>query len=243
MPSSGGSATSSSPPRRSSGAGVTVGWPADRADAARHPARSPRSTATSATSSAAIRFATLDLSNSRAVSFAGVNPRFNRFTINGVQVGDNFGLNPDANPTGRGPVPFDAIGQFSVSIAPYDIRQGNFQGGAIDTVLLSGTNEFHGTGFYSQNRDELQGKRIGVHTRVNAGNYKSETYGATLSRPDHQDKLFFMVSAERNTDPRPLAVTSAGQTRSAQRLTRRAASANVHEHRAVASIATIPAAS
>ena len=147
--------------------------------------------------------ALLDLTNTRAVSFAGVNPRFNRFTINGVQIGDNFGLQSDANPTGRGPVPFDAISQFSVSIAPSDIRQGNFQGGAIDTVLLSGSNEFHGTGFYSQNRDELTGDRIGS-TRPTIGNFKSETYGATFSGPLIADKLFFMVSAERNTDPRPL---------------------------------------
>lgn len=154
--------------------------------------------------------ATLDLSNSRAVSFAGVNPRFNRFTINGVQVGDNFGLNSDANPTGRGPVPFDAISQFSVSIAPSDIRQGNFQGGAIDTVLLSGTNEFHGTGFYSQSRDEWQGDRIGSNLFAKQ-NYNSETYGATLSGPVIKDTLFFMVSAERNTDPRPQAVSSISQ--------------------------------
>ena len=147
--------------------------------------------------------ASLDLSNSRAVSFAGVNPRFNRFTINGVQIGDNFGLQSDANPTGRGPVPFDAISQFSVSIAPSDIRQGNFQGGAIDTVLLSGTNEFHGTGFYSQNTDGLTGERIGS-SRPAVGRFKSETYGATFSGPLIADKLFFMVSAERNTDPRPL---------------------------------------
>ena len=147
--------------------------------------------------------ALLDLTNTRAVSFAGVNPRFNRFTINGVQIGDNFGLQSDANPTGRGPVPFDAISQFSVSIAPSDIRQGNFQGGAIDTVLLSGSNEFHGTGFYSQNRDELTGDQIGS-TRPTIGNFKSETYGATFSGPIIADKLFFMVSAERNTDPRPL---------------------------------------
>ncbi len=155
--------------------------------------------------------ATLDLSNSRAVSFAGVNPRFNRFTINGVQVGDNFGLNSDANPTGRGPIPFDAISQVSVSVAPTDIRQGNFQGGAIDTVLLSGTNEFHGTGFYSQSRDEWQGRRIGSNRITNLPNYNSETYGATLSGPLIADKLFFMVSAERNTDPRPLATTSISQ--------------------------------
>jgi hypothetical protein len=151
--------------------------------------------------------ATLDLSNSRAVSFAGVNPRFNRFTINGVQVGDNFGLNSDANPTGRGPVPFDAISQVSVSVAPIDIRQGNFQGGAIDTVLLSGTNEFHGTGFYSESRNKWQGNRIGSN-RLVLPSYNSKTYGATLSGPLIADKLFFMVSAERNTDPRPLSVTN-----------------------------------
>lgn len=155
-------------------------------------------------------FATLDLSNGRAVSFAGVNPRFNRFTINGVQVGDNFGLNSDASPTGRGPVPLDAIGQFSVSIAPYDVRQGNFVGGAIDTVLASGTNEFHGTGFYSVSRDELQGSRIGALS-VPIPNYNSETYGATFRGPIIKDTLFFMVSAERNTDPRPLPISQINQ--------------------------------
>ncbi|SOB86514.1 Carboxypeptidase regulatory-like domain-containing protein [Sphingomonas guangdongensis] len=150
-------------------------------------------------------FATLDLSNSRAVSFAGVNPRFNRFTINGVQVGDNFGLNSDANPTGRGPIPYDAIGQFSVSIAPYDIREGNFAGGSLNTVMKSGTNDFTGTGFYSLSTSDTQGKEIGS-TRITLPEYRSETYGATLSGPIIRDKLFFMVSAERNTDPRPLSV-------------------------------------
>ncbi len=153
-------------------------------------------------------FATLDLSNAGerggAVSIAGVNPRFNRFTINGVQVGDNFGLNQDSSPTGRGPVPFDALSQVSVAAANYDFRQGNYQGGAIDTVLLSGNNEFHGTGFYSQNTDELQGKKSDG-TRFVVPNFKSETYGATLRGPLVKDTLFFMVSAERNTDPRPFA--------------------------------------
>ncbi|PCD04547.1 TonB-dependent receptor [Sphingomonas spermidinifaciens] len=154
--------------------------------------------------------AQLDLSNSRAVSFGGVNPRFNRFTINGVQIGDSFGLNSDANPTARGPIPFDAIAQFSVSIAPSDIRQGNFQGGAIDTVVKSGTNEFTGTGFYSQSTDGLQGDTIGSNSQV-LPKYKSETYGATIAGPLIRDKLFFMVSGERNTDPRPAAVSQISQ--------------------------------
>lgn len=151
-------------------------------------------------------FAAADISNNGerggAISFAGVNPRFNRFTINGVTVGDTFGLNQDASPNIRGPVPFDALAQVSVSVAPYDFRQSGFQGGAIDTVLKSGTNEFHGTGFYSQNTDGLSGTRIGT-TVFNRPKFKSETYGATLSGPILKDRLFFMVSGERNTDPRP----------------------------------------
>ena len=151
-------------------------------------------------------FANIDLSNSGdrggAVSFAGVNPRYNRFTINGVTVGDTFGLNQDASPNIRGPVPLDALAQVSVSIAPYDFRQSGFQGGAIDTVLKSGTNRFAGTGFYSQNTDGLTGDEIGT-TVLNTPKFKSETYGLTLSGPIIPDTLFFMVSGERNTDPRP----------------------------------------
>nr|WP_295661198.1 carboxypeptidase-like regulatory domain-containing protein [Polymorphobacter sp.] len=155
-------------------------------------------------------FATIDLTNSRAVSFAGVNPRFNRFTINGAQVGDTFGLNPDASPTRRGPVPFDAIAQVSVSVAPFDIRQSNFQGGVIDSQLLSGTNEYHVDGFYSQSTSGLQGHQIGAIIIPNT-HYKSETYGATVSGPIIKEKLFFMGSYERNTDPRPLSPNSTAQ--------------------------------
>ena len=156
-------------------------------------------------------FATLDRSNGTfgAVSIAGTNPRFNRFTINGAQVGDTFGLNPDASATRRGVVPFDALAQVSVSVAPYDIRQSNFQGGVIDTTLLSGTNQFHVNGFYSQSTSGLQGDQIGA-TILKIAPYKSETYGATVSGPIVRDKLFFMGSYERNTDPRPLVPGSSG---------------------------------
>jgi len=151
-------------------------------------------------------FATFDLGNSTdrggAVRFAGVNPRFNRFTINGVTVGDTFGLNQDASPTIRGPVPFDALGQVTTSAANFDIRQTNYQGGVIDAVLRSGTNKLFLTGFYSQNTDGLSGDRIGA-LQVNLPKFKSETYGATIAGPILKDRLFLMFSYEKNTDPRP----------------------------------------
>lgn len=150
-------------------------------------------------------FVTFDLGNSTdrggAVRFAGVNPRFNRFTINGVAVGDTFGLNQDANPNIRGPVTFDALGQVSTSAANFDIRQTNYQGGVIDAVLRSGTNKLFLTGFYSQNTDGLSGNRIGT-TTVALPKFKSETYGVTIAGPILRDRLFLMFSYEKNTDPR-----------------------------------------
>lgn len=154
-------------------------------------------------------FATLDQSNNRAVSFAGVNPRFNVFTVNGVRVNDRFGLNSDANPTRRGPVPLDAIDQFTVSISPVDIRQGNFTGGAIDLVLRSGTNKFEGTGFWSINTDGVTGNRIGATTVTNS--FNSQTYGGRLSGPIIKDKLFIMVAAERTTQALPNGIGPAGE--------------------------------
>lgn len=145
----------------------------------------------------------------RAVSFAGQNARYNRFSVDGIGITDNFGLNTDGLPSRRSPIPLDAIGQFQAKVAPYDVREGNFQGGAINIVLKSGTNDFHGTGFYSFQSDELVGKETkagpGVPTgKVSVPNFKIENYGAQLSGPIIKDKLFFMVAGERLRGGRPI---------------------------------------
>ena len=92
-------------------------------------------------------FVTMDLTNSRTIEIAGNNGRLNRFSVDGVQFSDDFGLNNGGLPTNRGPVPFDAIEQFSVKVAPYDVTEGDFQGGAINVTLRSGTNDFTGSAF------------------------------------------------------------------------------------------------
>jgi hypothetical protein len=157
-------------------------------------------------------FARLDdtPSGGRAVSFAGQNARFNRFTVDGVPITDNFGLNPDGLPSRRSPIPLDAIGQFQTKVAPYDVREGNFQGGTVNVILRSGTNDFQGTGFYSYSSDELSGTKTkagpGVPTgKVTLPNFKIENYGAELSGPIIKDKLFFMVAGERIRAARPIA--------------------------------------
>jgi len=149
-------------------------------------------------------FARLDdtPSGGRAVSFAGQNARFNKFSVDGVPITDNFGLNPDGLPSRRSPIPLDAIGQFQTKVAPYDVREGNFQGGAINIILRSGSNTFQGTGFYSLTNDHLTGKKTKAGPGVPTGvvtlpSFKSQDYGVELSGPIIKDKLFFMVAGER----------------------------------------------
>jgi hypothetical protein len=89
-------------------------------------------------------YASFNPSN-RGVAIAGTNNRMNRFAVDGVRFSDNFGLNQGGLPTTRGPVPLDAVEQLSVKVAPYDITEGDFQGGSINVVLRSGSNDFSGS--------------------------------------------------------------------------------------------------
>ena len=146
-------------------------------------------------------FATIDLSNSRTIEIAGQNGRLNRFSVDGVQFSDDFGLNNGGLPTSRGPVPFDAIEQLSVKVAPYDISEGDFQGGAINVILRSGTNEFSGSGFFTYTDQSLTGSRS--RGRDVDLEFDSKQYGGLLSGPIIKDKLFFMFAYERLDEKDP----------------------------------------
>ena len=146
-------------------------------------------------------FANIDLSNSRTIEIAGQNGRLNRFSVDGVAFGDDFGLNNGGLPTSRGPVPFEAIEQFSVKVAPFDITEGNFQGGAINVVLRSGGNKFRGGAFFTYTDQSLTGSRTrGQNIDLE---FDSKQYGGILSGPIIKDKLFFMVAYEKTEESDP----------------------------------------
>ncbi len=145
---------------------------------------------------------TIDLTNGRTIEIAGNNGRLNRFSVDGIQLSDDFGLNNGGLPTSRGPVPFDAIEQFTVKVAPYDIAEGDLQGGAVNVVLKSGGNNFHGGGFYSYTDDSLTGKRS-KNVRVDL-DFDSKQFGGWISGPIVKDKLFFMLAYENTKEGQPL---------------------------------------
>lgn len=155
-------------------------------------------------------FVQLDPTNGTgAISIAGQNNRFNRITVDGIGFGDPFGLEAGGLASARGPVPLDAIGEFSVEVAPADIQQGNFQGGAVNTVLKSGGNDYNFTGFYSFTNDSLAGKRS-RDTRV-VRDFDSKIWGVQATGPIIRDKLFYAVTYEQTKNSTPTDVGPAGE--------------------------------
>ena len=141
-----------------------------------------------------------DLSGGRAgtnaggISIAGSNPRFNRLAVDGVSAQDNFGLAQGGMSTARGPVTLDAVEQFSVAAVPTDVENGDFVGGALNLVLRSGGNSFHGVAFTNYLNEGMVGRHY-AETRV-PQTISQKNYGGFLSGPIIKDKLFFAVSYE-----------------------------------------------
>ncbi|MEM7327301.1 MAG: TonB-dependent receptor [Pseudomonadota bacterium] len=147
-------------------------------------------------------------SRNKELSIAGANNRFNSLTIDGVALNDRFGLNANGYPTQRSPIPYDAIESLSIQTAPFDVEFNGFTGGTINAVTKSGTNEFHGSAFYTFTDDSLIGDRL-------AGNdldltFEEKTFGFTLGGPIIQDKLFFFGSYEKFEETAPLLSGPAG---------------------------------
>ncbi|RYG11420.1 MAG: hypothetical protein EON96_15275, partial [Caulobacteraceae bacterium] len=146
--------------------------------------------------------------STRGVSIAGTRNTTNKFSVDGVRFSDNFGLQGGGLPTNRGPVPLDAVEQLSVKVAPYDVTEGDFQGGSIAVVLRSGDNKLSGSAFYTYTDDSLQGDNS-RGTVVNQ-TLTSKNWGAFLSGPIIKDKLFFAGSYEKLDQVTPALFGLAG---------------------------------
>jgi hypothetical protein len=124
------------------------------------------------------------------ISIGGGHNRMNNIQIDGVTANDSFGLNADAQPATRQPIAIDWLEQISVQVSPYDVSQNGGTGAIINSVTKSGTNEFGGR-VYGNYRDESM-------IRGNFPDFEDWVYGAYLSGPILQDRLFFFVGYEKS---------------------------------------------
>lgn len=137
------------------------------------------------------------------ISVAGQAPRFNGFVVDGLLQGNDFGLDQGLFPTLRQPISIDWIEETSVQASDYSVLSGGFTGGVVNVVSKQGGNEFDG-GLYYYFRDEsFVGDESNDQT-VSTDNFTENEWGAYLSGPIVEDKLFFFVGYEEFENSRPL---------------------------------------
>ncbi len=147
-------------------------------------------------------------------AFAGRNWLYNNITLDGSYFNNPFGLDDPApgGQTNAQPVPFDAVEQVYVAVAPFDVRQGGFTGANVNTVTKSGTNDWRGTVYTFFRNESLVGNKIRGDRLFANPDLSYTQSGFALGGPILRDKLFIFVNAEleRRDDPGSNFSPSAG---------------------------------
>ena len=134
-------------------------------------------------------------------SIGGGNYRQNQITIDGSDFNNNFGIGTNM-PAGGSPISLDAVGEISVNVTPYDVRQSGFIGSAINAVTRAGTNNFAGS-VYTYFRNENQQGSMAGPVQVIKQDMQFNQYGFRVGGPIIKNKLFFFINAETEKQTRP----------------------------------------
>ncbi|HEY9196276.1 MAG TPA: carboxypeptidase regulatory-like domain-containing protein, partial [Mucilaginibacter sp.] len=135
--------------------------------------------------------------SANGLNFGGRSSGYNNITVDGALFNNSFGLSGTlGGQTSSQPISLDAIDQIQVDIAPYDVRQGNFTGAGVNTVVKSGTNEFKGTVYDYIRSTGLTGYHAGVTDIVKIPFDYRQT-GLSVGGPIIKNKLFFFLSGEQ----------------------------------------------
>ncbi|MCL2028602.1 MAG: TonB-dependent receptor, partial [Bacteroidales bacterium] len=140
-------------------------------------------------------------------NFAGASYRFNNVTVDGASFNNSFGLSSALGATGTEPISLEALEQVQVMIAPYDVRNGGFTGGAVNSVTKSGSNEFHASMYMYSRSPALMGYRAKDEI-VAVSEFSNKQYGLSLSGAIIPNKFFYFVNAEMDRQDLPISYTT-----------------------------------
>ncbi len=135
----------------------------------------------------------VDARGGGAFSAGGRSSRYNSIQIDGAVNNDLFGLSGSGTPGLAAPISLDAVQEFQLVIAPYDVRHGGFTGGSLNAITRSGTNTLIGSAYYFGRNESFVGD--GPDEKP-YGKFSEKEFGFRLGGPILKDKLFFFVSGE-----------------------------------------------
>ncbi len=126
----------------------------------------------------------------------GVRPRYNIFTIDGVENNDPSVTGPQTT------VIQDAVGEFTLLQNNFSAEFGQGGGGQFVTVTKSGTNEFRGSAFVYLQNQHLNAASTAEERNLKAGvitekpRYRNTRFGGTIGGPIIRNKLFFFAAGQ-----------------------------------------------
>ncbi len=158
------------------------------------------------------------------LSAAGRSSKYNNIQLDGTQYNDIFGLGSSGTPGGQtstNPISLDAVREFQVVVAPFDVRLGGFTGGGINAITRSGTNQYLGSVYGFGRNEKLIGKYGNTDNAPRANSqdiqrkdyapFKEAQYGFRFGGPIIKDKLFFFVNGEMTINDLPMSNASLTQ--------------------------------
>ena len=143
-------------------------------------------------------------------SGGGMSNRMNNVQIDGSSERDVFGLGSTGQPGGQisaKAISIEAVKEYQVLLAPFDVRQGNFGGLLLNAVTKSGTNELHGS-VYTYFRDQDYGRNVPT---LRATPFNRRQTGFSLGGPLVKNKLHFFTANEWQTENSPITGPYLGQ--------------------------------
>jgi hypothetical protein len=148
------------------------------------------------------------------IAAAGSRVQSTNWMIDGVN-----GLDPQVEGVTSQYQIFEAVQEMSVVTTAPSVEFGRQSGAQVNVVTKSGTDQFHGSGFWFVRNDKLQAtdfftnKLLGTKPIL-----RRNQYGASLGGPIRKDKTFFFYSWEAIKQSNPVPTTAVVPT-AAQRAT------------------------
>jgi Carboxypeptidase regulatory-like domain len=133
-------------------------------------------------------------------SVNGVRTRGNNFQIDGADNNDAFQNTAAVNQGGVSGIagtllPIEAIDQFSVQSGG-QAEMGRNAGSTVNLVIKSGTNDFHGSGFYFNRNEKLSATSPVAAPGTPKRPIRNNQYGFSLGGPIVHNKTFFFSTLE-----------------------------------------------
>jgi len=138
------------------------------------------------------------------LSVAGQNDRLNAIQLDGLLLQDPSGFPRGDLPEPRRKfVPMEALEQFRVAASPFDIRETGFQGGLLQAVTRSGTNQWLISAMAHGRYHGLLGALDVDGARVPARDFQKMLAGVTLGGPIRRDRTHLFLALEVEEERRP----------------------------------------